>query len=417
MRHLTIKHIGPIDFVDINLSRFNFFIGPQSSGKSTIAKVLSTCMWLEKEAATTLTEHLTYTTDEFVALIEEFHKIQGYFGVDSVVDYVTDSVVLHYDKKRALSVDLKPGINYHRQKVSYIPAERSAITLPELQGFEFGSTNMRSFLFDWFSARELYTPERKAEILNLDMRYFFDKDEKKYKDRVEHRNGKTYEISLSSASSGMQALIPLQLMVQYYTNEYFERYKLKSAFDDDEKDKLLRYRLVDKVVLEKLYPRYIESQRSELLREANKKYREGEKKYVELVKEFKAMYNQLAIPERTSFVIEEPEENLYPYSQIALVELLVKCCQTERKHEMVVTTHSPYVINYLNVLLRGSHGGVKIMPNDINVWAVSDGGVLSLNVQDAKTGEMLIDTYDLTEPMEAIFNEYKRGENEDVIRK
>lgn len=417
MRHLTISHVGPIDFVDINLSRFNFFIGPQSSGKSTIAKVLSTCMWLEKEAATTLTEHLTYTSEEFVALIEEFHKIQNYFGDESVVDYVTDSVILHYDKTHALSVDLKPGINYHRQKVSYIPAERSAITLPELQGFEFGATNMRSFLFDWFSARELYTPERKAEILNLDMKYFYDKDEKKYKDRVEHKNGKTYEISLSSASSGMQALIPLQLMMQYYTNEYFERYTLKSAFDDDEKDKLLRHRLTDKVVLEKLYPGYDESQRGDLISKSNERLRNGEQSYVDLFDEYKSAHQQLAVPVRTSFVIEEPEENLYPYSQIALVELLIKCCQTERKHEMVVTTHSPYVINYLNVLLRGSKDGVKIMPDDISVWAVSDGGVLPLNAKDAETGEMVIDTYDLTEPMEAIFNEYKRGKNEDIIGK
>ena len=104
MRHLVICNVGPVNKVDIDLLRFNFFIGPQSSGKSTIAKVLSTCMWLEKEAATTLTEHLTYSSEEFVALIEDFHKIQGYFCEESTVDYVTDAVVLHYDKKNALTV-------------------------------------------------------------------------------------------------------------------------------------------------------------------------------------------------------------------------------------------------------------------------------------------------------------------------
>ena len=157
------------------------------------------------------------------------------------------------------------------------------------------------------------------------MRYFYNKEEKKYKDRVEHKNGRTYEISLSSASSGLQALIPLQLMMQYYTSEYFERYAIKSAFDDDEKDKLLRHRLTDKVVIEKLYPGYIESQRGELVREVNQKLREGEGEYVKLLKEYKAVYNQLAVPKRTSFVIEEPEENLYPYSQISLLELMVPC--------------------------------------------------------------------------------------------
>lgn len=411
MRHLKISSVGPIDKVDIELLRFNFFIGPQSSGKSTIAKVLSTCMWLEKETATTLTEHLSYSSEEFISLVEDFHKIQGYFRDESTIDYVTDTVVLHYDKKNALTVDLKEGINYHRQKVSYIPAERSSITLPELQGFEFGATNMRSFLFDWFTAREMFTNERKAEVLDLNMKYFYNKEEKKYKDRVEHKNGRTYEISLSSASSGLQALIPLQIMVQYYTDEYFERFMLKSAFDDDEKDKLLRRRLSEKIALEKVFTNYDKNRRKEFVERFNEQLHKGEKPYVDLFKEFKSAYKQLSMPVRSSFVVEEPEENLYPYSQISLIEMMMQCCQNGRGHEMVVTTHSPYVINYLNVLLRSSQHHVVLTPDELGVWAVSDGGVLSLKATDAETGEVVIDTYDLTEPMESIFREYQAFDN------
>lgn len=85
---------------------------------------------------------------------------------------------------------------------------------------------------------------------------------------------------------------------------------------------------------------------------------------------------------------------------------------------MVVTTHSPYVVNYLNVLLRGSRNGVKVSPDEIGVWAVSDGGVLSLKATDGTTGEVVIDTYDLTEPMESIFGEYRAMEHyEDAIGK
>lgn len=411
MRHLKICSVGPIDKVDIELLRFNFFIGPQSSGKSTIAKVLSTCMWLEKETATTLTEHLSYSSEEFISLVEDFHKIQGYFRDESTIDYVTDTVVLHYDKKNALTVDLKEGINYHRQKVSYIPAERTSITLPELQGFEFGATNMRSFLFDWFTAREMFTNERKAEVLDLNMKYFYNKEEKKYKDRVEHKNGRTYEISLSSASSGLQALIPLQIMVQYYTDEYFERFMLKSAFDDDEKDKLLRRRLSEKIALEKVFPNYDKNRRKEFVEKFNEQLHKGEKPYVDLFKAFKSAYKQLSMPVRSSFVVEEPEENLYPYSQISLIETMMQCCQNGRGHEMVVTTHSPYVINYLNVLLRSSQHHVVLTPDELGVWAVSDGGVLSLKATDAETGEVVIDTYDLTEPMESIFREYQAFDN------
>ena len=43
--------------------------------------------------------------------------------------------------------NLQFGLNrsqpYHRQKICYIPAERNMVTLPELKGFEFSTTNLR----------------------------------------------------------------------------------------------------------------------------------------------------------------------------------------------------------------------------------------------------------------------------------
>ena len=48
MAHLIIKNIGPINEVEFDLNKINIFMGPQSSGKSTIAKIVSYCAWLEK---------------------------------------------------------------------------------------------------------------------------------------------------------------------------------------------------------------------------------------------------------------------------------------------------------------------------------------------------------------------------------
>lgn len=39
MAHLIIKNIGPINEVEFDLNKINIFMGPQSSGKSTIAKI------------------------------------------------------------------------------------------------------------------------------------------------------------------------------------------------------------------------------------------------------------------------------------------------------------------------------------------------------------------------------------------
>ena len=66
MRKLIITKVGPItERVQIVFHRFCVLIGPQSSGKSTIAKIFSTCMWLEKEACTTLSEEVLPANVDF----------------------------------------------------------------------------------------------------------------------------------------------------------------------------------------------------------------------------------------------------------------------------------------------------------------------------------------------------------------
>ena len=48
MTHIIIKNIGPIKEVELDLNKINVFMGPQCSGKSTIAKIISYCSWYEK---------------------------------------------------------------------------------------------------------------------------------------------------------------------------------------------------------------------------------------------------------------------------------------------------------------------------------------------------------------------------------
>ena len=183
MRHLIIRNIGPVKFAEFELKRFNFIIGPQSSGKSTIAKILSTYSWVEKEVATTMDEHAVADAAAFRALMVDFHKMTDYFVEDSEIQFETDVIKISL-KGESFNVQLKNQELYRREKICYIPSERNSVTLPELQGYEFGPTNLRSFLFDWFNAREFYGKDNKTDILDLGVRYFYDPNEQKYKDRI-----------------------------------------------------------------------------------------------------------------------------------------------------------------------------------------------------------------------------------------
>ena len=230
MRHLIIRNVGPVKEADIELKKFNFIIGPQSSGKSTIAKILSTCNWIEKEVATTRNENAVANGNDFKLLIEGFHQIEDYFDktAESYVSFNTDFIDIVYEHGE-VRINLKRDAEYHRQKICYIPAERNMVTLPELKGFDFNSTNLRSFLFDWYRAREFYTPQNKTSVLELGVQYYYDIDKDTKCDRIQHVNGHTYDISLRNSSSGLQSVTPLIVMLQYFSDQYFTEFNFKNS--------------------------------------------------------------------------------------------------------------------------------------------------------------------------------------------
>ena len=409
MKQLVIKNVGPIRQVEIKLNRFNFFIGPQSSGKSTVAKILSSCMWLEKEVLTTLNDKVLADGAAFVRLVESFHKIEGYFEDGSFVQYDTDCISIMYSDKD-IKITRKENEDYHREKICYIPAERNMVTLPELQGFEFGHTNIRSFLFDWFNAREFFVAGNKTDVLNLGVKYYYDSEQSKIKDRIEHVNGCTYQIALSSASSGLQSLTPLLVMLQYYTDEYFRSYHEKASFNTYNRTRKADVFLYDKYVLNKVKPNFKEEERANLLEKIRNGILKGNHSYHKLLYNYHTALYNLKTPEKSSFIIEEPEQNLYPSTQMDLLDLVVERCNGERKHHCTITTHSPYILNQLNLLVKrfdvGATDCAALNWEEISVWAVKDGEVRDLKVQNAH----LINPEYLSEPLDRIYEEYEQYE-------
>jgi hypothetical protein len=95
-----------------------------------------------------------------------------------------------------------------------------------------------------------------------------------------------------------------------------------------------------------------------------------------------------------SFIIEEPELNLYPTAQQGLLNWLVDKC-TKGENDLTITTHSPYILSHLNLLLYAYQVAEKhpdrreavaaivpeaswINPKEFACYHVGDGGVKSL---------------------------------------
>ena len=406
MIHLVIKNVGPIKNIELDLKKYNFFIGPQSSGKSTIVKVLSTCSWVEKEVATSLDEKIIGTGTDFRRLIEDFHNMRDYFSASSIVRYETESVIISYEKED-FAIKLKPGVNYHRKKISYTPAERNFVSRSELQGYEYGFSNLRSFLYDWRAAREFFDTSHKSQILNLDASYFYDKESQSYKDKI---TGESYGIPLSSASSGLQSIVPLIITLQYYSDEYFRNYVKMPVINEDDRELKMRIALMEMLVLKPLYPDYNRNQLSDLLDEVEEKINKYDPKYVAALQDYQRARKQLFSPESTRFIVEEPEQNLFPYTQLELLDFMLQCCKLRDGNTITITTHSPYIINALNVYIMRyakDSANLSLNPDDINVYAVRDGGLINLMQENVVTGLKSVDADDLSEAIKDMYDEYK----------
>ena len=380
MATLTLKKIGPIKDVSFAIKRYNFFIGQQSSGKSTIAKIISNCTWMEKEIATHPNVHadLSYYEDTFVSQLEEFHFMEGYLNENSLLEY--DSEFIHIScKDLRCRISVKPGVeNYERQKVLYIPAER--IIFSKTTSFS-GNNNLNSFALDWINARDYFDNEHKLNILALGISYYQQVEQGKTVDKIVSRNG-AYDIKLVNGSSGLQSVVPLASAMQFYSRILFQ--------DSIESKTLLPEQTKDRIDISN----YLRKDCSEML---------------DIPPEIIDKINRLTKTKRTSFVIEEPESNLYPQSQIDLLNSIVKCSLSEgRGHTVTITTHSPYIINQLNLLVKAHDKGKTVQGAEIdfdnlNVFFVANGVLTDLKVRNAH----LIDTTMLSEPLNETYNMYE----------
>lgn len=336
MATLCISNIGPIKEVQIELKRYNFFIGPQSSGKSTIAKIISNCLWMEKEIAVHPNKHndMQYYESIFISQLENFHNMHGYFDNQSAcLSYQSDYVKIVFENK-SCRIQLGSKIkSYERTKILYIPAERNVLVFAN--NFN-GDNNIDSFAFDWLNARDFYQRDSRFEILKLGLEYYQEQRNGKSISRIKSDEG-DYDIQLTDASSGLQSVVPIATAVEFYTTVFYRtniENKLLTAWQEKDRVEIKNF----------------------LTDELKKNETEYNKKAVNNRME------RLLNTKRTSFVIEEPESNLYPTTQRDLLNFIIKSsCARHTKHKVTITTHSPYIINQLNLLLKACDKGKKLM--------------------------------------------------------
>ncbi len=400
-KKLIIKNVGPIKEVDLFINKVNVFMGQQSSGKSTIAKILSFCNWVEKD----ISFHQSfqkYIDDKkhFLDKLETFHKMKGYFQSNSEIEYFGDSVSIIFKNKKVEINWLPTRFDYQRCKISYIPSERSIVILPEMEKVELPNNYLKSFLFDWFDTRKNYTVENKFSILDIGVSFYYSEENKE-----SHIYSEKYDILLSQASSGIHSVTPLLLMVDNLINNIYNQENNSSYELDEVKAKVMQL-IISEFVIKKYYGKdYTGEERKEKIRELNKKISENEEVVMKYFSDYRRVRNNLFNTHRTNLIIEEPEQNLFPSTQKELVYNLLKCLNSDLDHSLTLTTHSPYVlyainnsmlsfitkINLENATKKPSCIESMINPKDVSIYELKNGYLNSIQQENGLIGDNFFD--------------------------
>ena len=167
MANITIKYVGPLKEVSLDIKNINVFMGPQSTGKSTIAKIISQALWAEKNYLTMGEE------SDFYQGLLDFHNMDKNYFSNPEAEIIYKStwcvITMKYEVgKRTPKTIYKNQKNkklYHNCKIEYIPSERNFVaSIENIYKYTETYNNTISFLGDWYAAKSAYQRRNNFEV-------------------------------------------------------------------------------------------------------------------------------------------------------------------------------------------------------------------------------------------------------------
>jgi predicted ATP-dependent endonuclease of OLD family len=399
---LIVKNFGPIEFVDLDLRNVNVFIGPQASGKSALAKLYT----IFKAPRKFLKNGGSDNKVSFLEALEEYN-IASFLKPDTEIKFDSEEHALTYSKA---SIHYDPKLKHEIDDISNS--------------------------FEKFKKSDIFDFEVKEKIKKLQERYKFVSPQ-----WYEINIDATHEEKYDKFGKAISSFIELE---DYLSNQAAVYIPSERSFINIVKNSSLNL-LLNNVPIPKhilLFGAEIEKANVPEINlnflHENLVYKNingearifmSENDSIKLIEAAAGVQStvNILIPilaqnktsRQRSFVIEEPELNLFPTAQYELIQMLESLRQGSYSNDTgsihTYTTHSPYILSAFNNLLYASkvwnkfgvsskdHDDViidklksvilpksNVPPNDFSAYQIKNGKAES--VFDGKTG-LIKDNY------------------------
>lgn len=381
---LRVKNVGALKNVErFELKPLTVLIGSSASGKSTLMKIIALMRYIYKRV--NIKAYLKNSNIDGAIFYIRFQDLLK-DGMKNLVDKHSEieytvvvngrEYVLSYKKGKLETPPSIPNEDLIFLKDAWVSEMRSVIPVWASRGALVKGSSFGFYFDETFSDFD----EATDMVKNIDLDYLDMKlevikggnNQKKY--MVSPKNNAYPAFELKFASSGTQTTAPMVTLMKYFSFEFSFKEAMRRS---------IIMMLFEKDLTEKYHPG------------------------IELAN----------LPKYVFMHAEEPELSLDPRSQRRLVNTITNYAFHEKNGDrelgLVLATHSPYIINHLNVLLRASYTekGRRllpfIMPENVSAYKVSEGSLINLMATDEESSQEVINTLDLSEIMEDIYNDYE----------
>jgi len=379
MQKIIIENFGPIQYAEIEVKKILVLIGEQASGKSTIAKLIYFFKTLKDDLFIQIYHDINFSYFEpnFDLINPTIQKFQNFFGSTSHLPNF--EIVFYYSVEKnkflKLTIDenkrIKPNFDHLLD-----------------ENFRTSINSLTRFM------------EQQLNANNIDeqLKLFYEEEKIKYIKQLYILLEESFE---SYQADSLFIIAGRNATVSY--SELFEKYlfasiqssleaNIKRTRHEQSIDETLMLKFMEKVVkikdtfkkfgnFEELIESYEEDKdRKEklyLIKNKINNLLKGEyhidtggekivfntktKEYVylsnassgqqESIRILQDIFINILDNSKTLRILEEPEAHLFPIAQKQLIELLTLMVNQNDDNQLIITTHSPYVLTVFNNLL------------------------------------------------------------------
>lgn len=415
---LFMHHMGPVEDCAIELKEYNVITGPQSQGKSTIAKAVYFFRSVKQLVADMMrmggAEKVSEGKNAHWSSVVKKKLKDEYLSIFGTSWVLPDDMTMRYEygsEKRYIEVSLTPDTNHDgRNFVNFTFSQDIEDYFCDLDSHCFTGiapaqlkkeeAKLFSFFDDPFEV--FYIPAGRSVItlLSDQLSYLFNSLDSLGSRKIDQLT-KDYATQIFKLKPLLTNGLEGFLRDCQESDEYAAAYhQVKTAIN----------LILDKaeIILRGKY-RYVGDEERIYLPGSMQKYvkinfaSSGQQEVVWVIN---LLLYFLATNKRVFLIVEEPESHLYPESQRLLTEVLSAFRNTTNlegqkcTNHLLITTHSPYVLGSLNYMLMAgqcSSAAAEKVKKEINkrlwlrgsglaAWFVTDGRVdCGLNEEDGLT--------------------------------